>query len=94
MHCMACGTEMRLRQVARGLMVPDCEHLTLHCISCDEIERRFVFRRATAEPVPIRIARPRSPTRAGRVWARAVACLRGRRWIDLSKSALIGIESR
>jgi hypothetical protein len=78
MHCMTCGAEMRPIQVLRDVVVPGCERLTLECLSCADIERRFVFRRASepAEPVPIRIAI--SPVPGSSMWARAVACLRGR----------------
>jgi hypothetical protein len=72
---------MRVMQVVQDntMMVPGYEHQTLQCVGCDEVERRFVFSRASgpAEPVPIRAAHS-SPPAVSNVWGRAVAKLRGR----------------
>jgi hypothetical protein len=80
MRCLVCGAEMRVMQVVQDntMMVPGYEHQTLQCVGCDEVERRFVFSRESepAEPVPVRTARSSQPV-VPKVWARAVAKLRG-----------------
>jgi hypothetical protein len=74
---MACGSEMRLMQVVHDntMMVSGYEHQTLQCLGCNEIERRFVFARASepAEPIPLRALN--LPAMEGGVWTRALARL-------------------
>ena len=81
MRCMVCGAEMRLMQVVQDntMMVSGYEHHTLQCSGCDEVERRFVFSRASepSEPVLVPSMYPLVQS-VPNVWARAVARLRGR----------------
>jgi hypothetical protein len=48
MRCVACGTEMRLVEVAQDdtKMVRGYEYHVLVCPGCDETERRLVFNKA------------------------------------------------
>jgi len=81
MRCLVCGTEMRLMQVVQEntLMAPGYEHHTLQCLGCDEVERRFVFSRASEplEPVLVPSIYPLVQS-APNVWVRTVARLRGK----------------
>ena len=45
MHCLVCGSEMRLDQVAGNESVPvsGFEHRTFRCPSCGDIEQRLAF---------------------------------------------------
>jgi hypothetical protein len=47
MRCLACGVEMRLRQIAEDNTMPVAgfEHHTFMCSGCGDVERRLVFTR-------------------------------------------------
>jgi len=92
---MACGAEMQVVQVVPDdtLMVPGYEHHTLQCSGCNDIERRLVFNRESAEQAAAAteaeatpVAPPaepmpepaNEPVRTPSPWQRAIAMFRGR----------------
>jgi hypothetical protein len=71
---MACGEEMRLTRVVRD---ETCEHHTLHCLGCQEVERPLVLLAARhgASAKDDQADQKFAPSSA---WGRAVAAIRGR----------------
>jgi hypothetical protein len=71
MHCMACGAEMILMNVARDetITVPGFEHHTFRCSECHDVERRLAFikrgRESDAEPMPVHTAPSIAPASTG-----------------------------